>query len=550
MLKTNSLNMSNTSNYFLSNEPIGHPEDDLFNFTPFANKVQEAIRNSCLNDEPMVFGVYGKWGEGKSSFVNLVFRHLEMGVSEDHKKIIKYRFNPWRYLSEDKLLIEFFKGLIKVINSDYSDKSKNILISKLKKYTAAFLSGASVEVETGINLGFKSTVKTTYNFKEAIEKLDQSEENLDVDKQKREIDEILKGHPFRIIIFMDDIDRLNKNELYLVFRLLKLIASFKNITYVISCDDEMVAKAIYTNYGDDVQDGKKYLEKIVNIPISLPKVERHHLFQQLKLKLNLILNQNKIAVNELDQNSESTYQNGVNRFFSEISGIERHIDTPRELNRLVNSFGTSIIALKEEVNYSDLIWLELLKLEYFPVYNFIKDNPLSFINQGSLDSLVVVQRENIIPSELKAIIKKDSKLSTKKEKIEIIIDDYLFPTPKEENVISAFQNRQDRAYQVKMKEELSNVERRINHADSFGIYFNFNTVEQISNIELQGLIKLIQKGDGAAPEELEKFLNKNSGHKTLYELLGRNDLFKNTDESFNLINFLLGNLDETIKNKK
>ncbi len=532
--------------YFQSNEAINHPDNDLFNFKPYASKVQESIRNSCFSDEPIIFGVYGKWGEGKTSFMNLIFRNLESGVGEKAKKIIKYRFNPWRYQSEDMLLIQFFKGLIKVINSDYgTSPSKSILIDKLSKYVSAILAGTSVEIETGVNLGFKATVKAKYNFKDTFEKLE-DDNNESIESQKDEIDEILKNHQFRIVIFLDDIDRLNKNELYLVFRLLKLIASFKNLTYIIALDDEMVAKAIYNNYGDEINDGKLFLEKIVNIPISLPKVDPFDILKEFKRKLKAIFLINKIEINELSSKSIHDYNTGTNRFFNEIEGIEKHIKTPRMLYRLLNSFTTNLIALNEEVNYADLLWLEFLKIKYLKVYNYIKNNPNYFIKHGTIEGYFYDSRKTIFNEELEQMINDSSDLKKNYKYISLIIN-YLFPLFKDKNVVSSYISNLEDSYKVKMDLDLSLTERRINHSEYFKTYFNYHTIGKISNLELDQLLQLIYAQDNKLDEQFKNFIAKNDNGKFVYETLNKLKLVEQNQNRYTLINFLLTHINSLVE---
>ncbi len=538
--------MKQESNLIHTNEAINHPDNDLFNFYPYVLKVQESIRNTGTIDEPIVYGILGKWGEGKSSFMNLLFKNLESNTSENSKSIIKYKFNPWRYQSEDKLLVNFFSGLTKVINSDYSDDSKSSLIEKLKKYTGAILSGTSVEVEKGFNFGWKSTVKMTYNFKDTLEKL---EENKDVETLKDEIDEILKSHKFRIVIFLDDIDRLNKEELYLIFRLLKLIASFKNITYIVALDDEMVAKAIYKKYGDDITDGKNYLGKIINIPISLPKIEPFDIKEELTKGLKLIFSQNKIDVNEISTGGVHNYNTGTDRFFTEIDGAEELIETPRMLYRLLNSFSINVTALVNEVNYSDLFWLEFLKLRYYKVYNYVKNNPGSFIRHGTIEGMFS-DPEQIIDAELLELIESDKDLKKKSGNIQHILE-RLFPRPKRKlDTISSFMIGMDDSYKVKNNNELSEVERRINHSEFFKIYFNFHTKGRISNLEIEELLRLIYSQGDQVYNEFKRFLSLNHKGKFRYEIVNRLKRLEDKGQRQLLIEFLLRHIDDLTDDEK
>ncbi len=70
---------------------------------------------------------------------------------------------------------------------------------------------------------------------------------------------------------MDDIDRLDKQEVQAIFKLVKLSADFPFVSYVLAFDEEMVAAALAEKYGN-LEAGKKFLEKIIQVPLHLPPV--------------------------------------------------------------------------------------------------------------------------------------------------------------------------------------------------------------------------------------------------------------------------------------
>ncbi|WP_282112340.1 KAP family P-loop NTPase fold protein [Maribacter stanieri] len=528
------------SKYFHSNEAIINLEDDLYNYSPYALKIQESIKNSGFTDEPMVFGLFGKWGEGKSSFLNLVFNKLEINTDDNAKKIIKYRFNPWRYSTEDKSLIEFFKGLIKVIQNDYKLEDENKLVLLLKKYTSSILSGTSLEIETGINIGFKSTIKTTYTPKKTLDYLKKSEEN-DIEEQKKEIDKLLSTYNFRIVIFVDDVDRLTKTEIYNLFRLIKLTASFKNITYILSFDKDMVAKAIYSNYGDTVEDGYKYIEKIVNIPLMLPKVPSHKILESFKSGLSLVFQKNQIELQTTsEKNVSHSYENGTYRFYFEINGVEKYISTPRELVRLLNTFSVDLIALKNEINYADLLWLELLKIKYPKAYDFIKNNSADFVLNDVNNS-----NEQQLNNRLNYFFENSSFSVIDTNNIRGIVLT-LFPYNKSDHLASLILKTSD-VFNVKNDVSLSKIERRINHKDIYDIFFSFHNIGKVSYKDLEALINQLD-GDSFSNSE-QYFLNlvQNNDKEVLrYELIDKLKNIPANKTKENFIKLLLSKVDSLI----
>ena len=72
-----------------------------------------------------------------------------------------------------------------------------------------------------------------------------------VEQKKNEIEKILQEEKKRIVIFIDDIDRLDKSEIQAIFKLVKLSAGFSYTTYVLAFDQEMVASALNEKYGNN-----------------------------------------------------------------------------------------------------------------------------------------------------------------------------------------------------------------------------------------------------------------------------------------------------------
>ena len=122
-------NQKEQNGFFLTEEAITSLDGDLFDFKSYARKIQKLIQNNSSNPAPLTIGIYGKWGSGKTSFLNLIEKEIDIFSKDpDQKGIIKYHFNPWRYSSEDELLFDFFDGLAKALQ--YNGNSKREKIGK------------------------------------------------------------------------------------------------------------------------------------------------------------------------------------------------------------------------------------------------------------------------------------------------------------------------------------------------------------------------------------------------------------------------------------
>ncbi|OOG64584.1 P-loop NTPase fold protein, partial [Flavobacterium sp. A45] len=369
--------------HFLGDNPISKPGDDLFNFKHYADKVQKLIQLNSSNPEPITIGIYGKWGEGKTSFLNLIENKIDhFDKKEGDKEYLKFHFNPWRYSSEDEMLFDFFDSLSKKFyvkeNTNLHEVGK--WISKYSKYLKAVKISATV----GIPKIFNS--KVTFDANEIFQALgeDLQDDKLTLDSLKDKVNQAIKRVNFKVVVFIDDLDRLDKEEIYTILKLIKLNANFSNFIFIVNLDSAQVAKAIKHRYGDNIEDGKSFLEKIINIPIHLPRIEeedlkeffRERLFQ---VKINLGINNTERFEDEFKQ---------IDLEFS--SG---YFSSPREIIKVLNSFFIGAFAIAEEINLRDLFWIEYIKIKSGECYGLIKNysNKSTF---ASFESIIDFNDDN------------------------------------------------------------------------------------------------------------------------------------------------------------
>jgi len=104
-------------NNFLADKPVLNKDEDRFQRFDFSKRIAQSIVNRDKNDS-IVIGIYGAWGEGKTSVLNFI--ESEISKSDE---ILIIKFNPWRYTDEDTLL----KNFLKKISSELDRELKNRL---------------------------------------------------------------------------------------------------------------------------------------------------------------------------------------------------------------------------------------------------------------------------------------------------------------------------------------------------------------------------------------------------------------------------------------
>lgn len=334
--------------------PIENENNDKLDRSRFVNAVVEEIA-SLEENKSTVIGLSGKWGSGKTSILNLTQEQLEQ------KSYFTSYFNPWRYKNEEILIEELFLNILKAVNRSESIKSKlNDLGEKLKKYSK-FISLPKIGF-MGATIDASETVQKAGEFVGEI--LDQKES---LEKTKSEINKILNELAVPLVIFIDDIDRLSKKEIQQLFKLIKLTVDFNKIIYFIAFDEHIVSKSLAEEYGNEISDGEKFIEKIIQLPLRIPDVPKERKFSLTLDLLNSWLDKKNIVLDESDPLTQS--------FLRTFRGFhDAFIHTPRDSKRLANAISFTESTLRKEINLYDIVFIEAVRLFCRPVFEFIIDN--------------------------------------------------------------------------------------------------------------------------------------------------------------------------------
>lgn len=341
---------------YSSDKPVGAQESDLFQRYFFSKRIAETIINRESSDG-LVIGLYGVWGEGKSTVLNFLEKELK---TDD---LIVVRFNPWSFSYEENILTNFYHTLATALEQKLANN-----IEKFGKIFGDFGSLASV---AGLDLT---------KFGETLSKVEPS-------VLKKRINKFIEDSGKKLVIIIDDIDRLDKSEIFSLIKLVKVNADFINTYYILSFDNSMVASAISDRFGDGTkQSGEHFLEKIVQVPLALPKAQQSDLRTFTLSQIEDVLNSNLVEL------SKDEIQNLVYYF---DSAILNKINTPRSAIRYANSISFSLPLLINEVNYVDLLLIEAVKIFYPELYVFIREKSNFFFDSYDSTYDRNINREDI-----------------------------------------------------------------------------------------------------------------------------------------------------------
>jgi Cdc6-like AAA superfamily ATPase len=361
--------MSNKKNAVHHNDmPITSFDEDKLNFEPFAKRVAEGILE-YNQKECFVISVEGQWGIGKTSFVNLVKNEIK-------KNAVIMHFNPWLITNIEQLVSTFFSDLIKTLNHvSFKSKLQNDIKKDIKKFASAIL-------PDNVSIGVSSN-KLTWNIRDRLKTSDKT-----LQEQKEKINEYLRQLEQPIVIIIDDIDRLMDKETELIFRLIKGIADFDNIIYILLFDRAIVSESLKKFKSEH---GGKYLDKIIQYPLHIPKVHYQNIRKILMDKLDEYLG---------DLSKEKKVHFDEEKWGNLLFILEKYIKTVRDVHKIFDTVSFEHISICEDVNFVDFFIISLLRIHEYGLYELIRDNPEYFVKQFydsmTIRNLEITDREKLL----------------------------------------------------------------------------------------------------------------------------------------------------------
>lgn len=336
-----------------SDTPLSDPVHDAFGYAPFARHLAETI-SKLPNPQGLVMAIHAPWGSGKTTLLNFVKYFLN--ESHKDKRPVIIGFNPWWFTNREHLADQFLSQFRVHIYKE-SDTLREIG-NLMAEYSNAI--GTTIAGAYGIPWLDKaiSFILKLLNRKQK-----------DIPTLKAEISEKLKRSNRRFVFFIDDIDRLTPNEMCELFQVVKALADFPNVIYLLAFDQNIAADALNNSLGIK---GGSYLEKIVQVPLSLPNVDRLRLRQKLFTEIDRILE--SFPVKNFNQ---TRWGNIYYR------SLDNYIKKPRDIVRVINSLSITYPAVANEVNPVDFVALEFLRTFEPLVYDVIRDNQEMFVGYAN-----------------------------------------------------------------------------------------------------------------------------------------------------------------------
>lgn len=321
---------------------------DEFSSEPINNyeKLSDTLVTIIKNSQPhFTIGIYGEWGTGKTTMMRLVEKKLSDGNDQNKAKILPIWFNAWRYEREEQFATI---AMMKTIAYAMTDHQKFESVSKIMKKGLRVLGhdvlrqlALQIMTEKGIN-EFESNFTEKAQFLNRIERDTIYFDGLHaISKQMEEIRRAPQNKGYRIVVFVDDLDRCSPKKALEVLESIKVFLDIEGLIYVLGISHKTINQLITYAYKKVGVEGSEYIKKIIQIPIKLPLWEDTDLSKLISEKLTVNLKPEYAKL--LSQNAET------------IAKVVEN--NPRQLKRFINSL---IIVYETYSSKEDTLELEKL----------------------------------------------------------------------------------------------------------------------------------------------------------------------------------------------
>lgn len=364
----------------LKDVPITNNEEEALGLGTYATVLSKFIQR-C--DTPLTIALQGDWGSGKTSLMNLIKESLD-----DSQKYETIWFNTWQYAQfkmADTLTLSMMSYLVDILSQPSEGKSKvaaKTAKSLLAVARAVAIGGASV-------IGQADTVKAAMDeYNDSLPTESHSEDPSQVlEKLKNSLTELVgehikDGHE-KVVMFIDDLDRLVPIRAIELLEALKVFLDIDNCVYVIACDYSVIVTGLKDKFGvsEGELKGRSFFDKIIQVPFKMP-TKRYQVDTYLT---NLL---GRIGIDASKQKDTGIYR--------DLVGYSVGFN-PRAMKRLLNSLQLLMLLSDEELQDADpehtndrartLFGILCMQERYEPLYDHIRQKGISDETFNALKNL-------------------------------------------------------------------------------------------------------------------------------------------------------------------
>lgn len=314
------------ANPLVRDSAITNQNEDFFGYQKMVDSLLADLYDTDVENEAFSVGIAGKWGVGKSSFINL----LRNSIPKKGGLIVD--LYPRSSMNLSAISLDFFNSLSSTLK-DYHTGSWHIVDKYVKSLRCIEGKG-----------WFNKTI-------DAIEVFAKTDE-------KERLQNVITEIGRKIFVIIDDLDRLTAPEILEVLKIIDRNGSFKNVIFVVAYDKGYVNAVLRKYLG--YEGSEMFTDKYFNFEYSLPA---HNFYMERQYVANYI--RNKITVNEGDAVTKADLLTVWNRIGD---SVVRYLGLMRDVKRFVNILMSRLASVKDNVNIEDFILITLLRYKDLDLY--------------------------------------------------------------------------------------------------------------------------------------------------------------------------------------
>jgi hypothetical protein len=300
----------------------------------------EKLMNTDLSQHAFSISVVGEWGSGKTTFLH----SIKEAVKQEAYVV---DFNPWIYSEASQVMSDFFASVAKVVGKEHSS---------LRRPISDYLYSLGKELPSDSAKWLCAIYRFFHSEGGISEKKERlSNQLLNIDKP--------------IVVFIDDLDRLESAEIFEVLRLIRNTGDLKNVIYVSAYDKDYVENMLKDK---GIHSPSSYLEKIFDVEFHLPKSEEYQFEEELT---------NSLMASGL---TEGFSKNLIIKLgHSDIAQVLTILGSYRQIKRFSRIYSMNMLSLNrlDAVDYRgrDVLWLTLLQMYDRHIYDELYKDRAKFL---------------------------------------------------------------------------------------------------------------------------------------------------------------------------
>ena len=353
-------------------EALRQGGDDALSISSYKDALVDFVKRT---DTPMTIGVQGEWGSGKTSLLNQIWSDLEKCNKEDDSidDFKQIWINSWEHsllCSPEECLMKIINEIILELLDADTDKSR---AEKISQGVNNIMKGA-LRIGSSLTLGAAGVDAVDDIFSESSNSIKELREQLS--SLVSEIKTLETNKYGKVVIYVDDLDRIEPKDAVSILELLKNIFNIKDCVFILAIDYQVVVKGLVGKFGDPKPENewefRAFFDKIIQLPFSMPMSD----YDIANYVLGLL--------DEIDfyKGEEELDPELINQFVTKSIG-----GNPRSIKRLINSLALiKILNDKESGDISEgvlsdkntamvMFAMVCLQIAHPEIYQLFADNP-------------------------------------------------------------------------------------------------------------------------------------------------------------------------------